>query len=181
MARLDTHPYATFLDRVIKPTRYTGAEHGARHGDWNAVDARVCLAFPDVYDIGMSHLGFKILYQLLNDAPANARRARLHAVGRHGGGAARARRCRWCRWRAAARCRDFDVVGFSLQFELTFTNILTMLDLGGIPLRTERARRRRPARGRRRARSPPTPSRWRRSSTPSLIGDGEEATTRDLR
>src|SRR5262245_40142302 len=54
---LFAHPYAKFLDRVEKPTRYTGAEHGTRKKDWSAVEARVCLAFPDLYDIGMSHLG----------------------------------------------------------------------------------------------------------------------------
>ena len=63
------HPYADFLHLVQKPGRYAGGEHGARPKDWSSVDARVCLAFPDVYDIGMSHLGFKILYKILNDEP----------------------------------------------------------------------------------------------------------------
>jgi biopolymer transport protein ExbB len=63
------HPYEDFVHRVQKPARYLGGEFGARTKDWSAVDARVCLAFPDVYDIGMSHLGFKILYKILNDEP----------------------------------------------------------------------------------------------------------------
>src|ERR671921_634225 len=66
---LPGHPYATFLDRVEKPARYTGGEVGSVVKDWATVEARVCLAFPDVYDIGMSHLGFKILYKILNDDP----------------------------------------------------------------------------------------------------------------
>jgi len=63
------HPYAKFLDKVEKPSRYTGAEHGARKKAWDGVAARVCLAFPDIYDIGMSHLGFRMLYKILNDDP----------------------------------------------------------------------------------------------------------------
>jgi radical SAM family uncharacterized protein/radical SAM-linked protein len=128
------HPYADFLHEVEKPARYTGGEVGTVRKDWNAVEARVCLAFPDVYDIGMSHLGYKILYAVLNDDPRTlAERAY----------------CPWVDMEAALRRRglplvsldshrklsDFDVVGFSLQFELTYSNVLTMLDLGGIPLR----------------------------------------------
>ena len=67
--QLFEHPYSNFLQRVEKPTRYTGAEHGTRRKDWQSVDARVCLAFPDIYDIGMSHLGFRMLYKILNDHP----------------------------------------------------------------------------------------------------------------
>ena len=58
---LQPHPYADFVHRVEKPARYLGGEYGAARKDWDAPQARVCLAFPDVYDIGMSHLGFKIL------------------------------------------------------------------------------------------------------------------------
>ena len=68
-ALLANHPYAEFLDRVEKPARYAGGEVGSRAKDWASVEATVCLAFPDVYDIGMSHLGFKILYKILNDDP----------------------------------------------------------------------------------------------------------------
>ena len=69
MAPPAEHPYASFVHLVQKPARYLGGEFGARRKDWDAVEARVCLAFPDVYDIGMSHLGFKILYKILNDDP----------------------------------------------------------------------------------------------------------------
>jgi radical SAM family uncharacterized protein/radical SAM-linked protein len=129
------HPYASFVHRVQKPGRYVGGEYGAVRKDWDSVDARICLAFPDVYDIGMSHLGFKILYRILNDHPRTL-----------------AERCYtpWIDMQAELRTRgvpllslenarplsDFDVVGFSLQFELTYTNILAMLDLGGIPMRS---------------------------------------------
>ena len=69
MPDLFAHPYAALLQRVEKPSRYTGTEHGARRKDWAGVEARICLAFPDIYDIGMSHLGFRILYKILNDDP----------------------------------------------------------------------------------------------------------------
>ncbi|MFO0681639.1 MAG: TIGR03960 family B12-binding radical SAM protein [Sandaracinus sp.] len=129
------HPYTPFLHKVQKPSRYVGGEHGEARKSWDAAEARMCLAFPDVYDIGMSHLGFKILYGILNahekllaercytpwlDMETELRRANepLRSL------------------ESAHALRDFDVVGFSLQFELTYTNVLTMLDLGRIPLRS---------------------------------------------
>src|SRR6476646_10050554 len=60
------HPYAAFVGKVEKPARYLGGEYQSQRKDWATVDVRVALAFPDVYDIGMSHLGTKILYSLLN-------------------------------------------------------------------------------------------------------------------
>jgi len=62
------HLYADFVDRVAKPMRYLGGEYQSVVKD-GPVDARVCLGFPDVYDIGMSHLGTKIIYSLLNRDP----------------------------------------------------------------------------------------------------------------
>src|SRR5262245_14470456 len=130
------HPYAKFLHRVTKPTRYTGAEHGARPKDWSAVRARVCLAFPDIYDIGMSHLGFRMLYKILNDDPRTlAERAYTPWVDMQRELALHGKFL--VSLETARPLVDFDVVGFSLQFELTYTNILCMLELGGIPLRSE--------------------------------------------
>lgn len=135
MSKLFAHPYASFLDKVSKPTRYTGSEHGVRRKDWGCVQARVCLAFPDIYDIGMSHLGYRMLYKILNDheqvlaercyAPWTDMVAQLRQHGEF--------------LRSLENHRplcDFDVVGFSLQYELTYTNVLLMLDLSGIPLRS---------------------------------------------
>ncbi|MBN2191620.1 MAG: TIGR03960 family B12-binding radical SAM protein [Polyangiaceae bacterium] len=132
---LHQHPYAPFLTRVAKPTRYTGSEHGVRNKPWDGVEARVCLAFPDLYDIGMSHLGYRILYQILNEDPRTlAERCYtpwvdLIAELRH-------HQVPLVSLESARPLADFDVVGFSLQYELTYTNVLAMLDLGGIPLRT---------------------------------------------
>src|SRR5262245_14681792 len=136
MSTLAQHPYAKFLDRVAKPTRYTGAEFGAKQKDWASVEARICLAFPDIYDIGMSHLGFRILYRILNDDPRTlAGRAYTPWVDMQAELLAHGKLL--VSLESARPLSDFDVVGFSLQYELTYTNILTMLDLGGIPLRSE--------------------------------------------
>ena len=133
--QLFEHPYSNFLQCVEKPTRYTGAEHGTRRKDWSSVDARVCLAFPDIYDIGMSHLGFRMLYKILNDHPRTlAERAYTpwidmqRELKKHG-------KLLLSLESARPLC-DFDVVGFSLQYELTYTNILNMMQLSGIPLRS---------------------------------------------
>ncbi|MFQ5791934.1 MAG: TIGR03960 family B12-binding radical SAM protein, partial [Acidobacteriota bacterium] len=126
-------PYADFIDTVAKPARYIGGEHQSIVKNWDDVDAKLALCFPDVYDIGMSHLGTKILYSVVN----GERDLCLERVF-----------CPWLDMERELRQRGlplvslethrplskFDMVGFSLQYELTFTNILTMLDLGGIPL-----------------------------------------------
>ncbi|HSK02128.1 MAG TPA: TIGR03960 family B12-binding radical SAM protein, partial [Kofleriaceae bacterium] len=129
------HLYADFVDRVAKPMRYLGGEYqSVVKGPELPIEARVCLAFPDVYDIGMSHLGTKIIYSLLN---------------RHERIACERAFAPWTDMEAELRERglplvsletqrplaEFDVLGVSLQYELTYTNFLTLLDLGGIPLR----------------------------------------------
>jgi len=130
------HPYTSFLHKVQKPARYVGGEFGARVKDWSTVLARVCLAFPDLYDIGMSHLGFKILYKILNDDPRTLAE-RAYAPWSDMEAELRARGLPLLSLENARPLRDFDVVGFSLQFELTYTNVLLMLDLGGVPLRSD--------------------------------------------
>jgi radical SAM family uncharacterized protein/radical SAM-linked protein len=130
------HPYAEFLPRVSRPTRYTGAEYGVRRKDWNDVDVRVCLAFPDVYDIGTSHLGLRILYAILND-DARILAERCYAPWVDLERELRDHRQPLLSLESARPLRAFDVVGFSLQYELTYTNVLTMLELGGIPRRTD--------------------------------------------
>jgi radical SAM family uncharacterized protein/radical SAM-linked protein len=134
MAAPAEHPYASFVHLVQKPARYLGGEFGARNKDWASVDTRVCLAFPDVYDIGMSHLGFKILYRILNDDP-HMLAERAYAPWIDMEAQLRARGLPLVSCESARPLRDFDVIGFSMQFELTYTNVLSMLDLGGVPLR----------------------------------------------
>ncbi len=129
------HPYASFLRDVKKLAQYLGGEHGEKGKDWDAVSCRMCLAFPDVYEIGMSHLGYKILYGILNKHDKLlAERAYAPWIDMEAELRKRNEPLRSLEsWRPLS---DFDVVGFSLQFELTYTNILTMMDLGGIPLRS---------------------------------------------
>ncbi|HZS38752.1 MAG TPA: TIGR03960 family B12-binding radical SAM protein [Polyangia bacterium] len=128
------HPYAEFVGRVEKPARYLGGEFQSVRKAPDAVDVRVALAFPDVYDIGMSHLGTKILYSLLNKHPRIAcERAFTPWIDMEA--ELRKRQLPLVTLESAEPLRSFDVVGLSLQYEMTFTNVLTLLDLGGIPLR----------------------------------------------
>ncbi len=124
------------LPYVSKPSRYLGREVNAVRKDPSAVRTTVALAFPDAYEIGMSHLGLQILYRTVNDRPDTAAE-RVFAP--------------WIDMEARLRKRGwplhslesgrplaaFDIVGFSLQYELSYTNLLNMLDLGGIPLHSD--------------------------------------------
>lgn len=126
------HPYADFIHRVKKPAQYLGGENGEVRKNWDEVSCRMCLAFPDLYEIGMSHLGYKILYGILNAHPkllaerAYAPWSDMEQELRDRDEPLRSLE----NWRPLS---DFDVVGFSLQYELTYTNVLLMLDLGGVP------------------------------------------------
>ena len=133
--RIVDHPYGDFLHLVEKPTRYTGREHGSRRKSWSDVRARVCLAFPDIYDIGTSHLGYRILYAILNDAD-DTLAERCYAPWIDLRRELQARQLPLVSLESRRPLNEFDVVGFSLQFELCYTNVLSMLALGRIPLRT---------------------------------------------
>jgi radical SAM family uncharacterized protein/radical SAM-linked protein len=130
------HPYSEFLARVEKPSRYVGGEYQQVLKDPASVDvrARVCLAFPDVYEIGMSHLGTKILYGVLNKTDGIACE-RAFAPWVDCEAELRQRGLPVLTLESASPLRDFDVLGFSLQYELTYTNVLNLLDLSGLPLR----------------------------------------------
>jgi radical SAM family uncharacterized protein/radical SAM-linked protein len=133
VAYIDDRTFARLLDRVRKPARYIGAELHRAIKDPSEVAIRVCLAFPDAYEIGMSHLGLRILYAHLNtDEAIYAERAYcpfpdMEAELRKEGLPLFSMETR-------TPLSRFDVVGFSLQSEMSNSNILTMLDLGGIPL-----------------------------------------------
>src|SRR5687767_15857067 len=134
------HPYADFLQDVEKPTRYIGGEYQqvtpADRAAVAPVRSRVCLAFPDTYEIGMSHLGTKILYSVLNKtAGISCERAFAPWIDMEA--QLRQRSLPVLTLESASPLADFDVVGFSLQYELTYTNVLLLLDLSNIPLRAE--------------------------------------------
>ena len=122
------------LARVERPGRYIGGEVGARPKDPATVDVRVALAFPDVYEVAMSHLGFQILYGALNDLPWCAAE-RVYAPWPDMEAALRD--AAWPLFALESRdpLREFDLIGFSLQYELCASNVLQMLDLAGVPLR----------------------------------------------
>jgi radical SAM family uncharacterized protein/radical SAM-linked protein len=128
------HIYADFIEKVARPARYLGGEYLSVVKDASAVEARIALAFPDVYEIGMSHMGTKILYKLLNDDPRiAAERAFTPWVDMEE--QLRERALPLVSLESQTPLREFDAIGISLQYELTFTNVLTLLDLGGMALR----------------------------------------------
>ena len=133
---LREHPYAPFLQRVTKPSRYVGGEHGEVVKDSATRRLQPVPRVPR----RLRHRDEPPRLQdpLLASStthPQLARRARYAPWIDMEARAARARRAAASRSRPRGRCTEFDVVGFSLQFELTYTNVLPMLDLGGIPLR----------------------------------------------
>jgi radical SAM family uncharacterized protein/radical SAM-linked protein len=131
------HPYDKIVHKVEKPLRYMGGEFNSTSKNWDDPEliCRFALCFPDLYDIGMSHLGTKILYSLINKYPYLVMERCF---------------CPWTDMENALReenlpllslenhriLSEFDVIGFSLQYEMTYTNVLTMLDLGNVPLRS---------------------------------------------
>lgn len=123
------------LLEVQKPARYIGGEINSVMKDPSQIDVRFAFCFPDVYEVGMSHLGMKILYSQLNSKPyiwcervfapwvdmeERMRESRIPLYGLESGDP----------------ITHFDFVGFTLQYELSYTNVLNMLDLAGIPLRS---------------------------------------------
>ena len=118
---------------VKKPSRYSGAEVRPTLLPWEEAETRVLLAFPDVYEIGMSHLGILLLYELLN-ARRNTLCERVFAPWRDMEDHLRTTGSALVSLESGRPARDFDVLGFSLSYELTYTNVLAMLDLAGIPL-----------------------------------------------
>ena len=131
------HPYEKWLDSVRNPSQYVGNElHSTGSEKFRTADCRIALSFPDLYKIGMSHLGMKILYSIINNNPRlcaerffmpeidmaeilSANNEPLRSLESHD------------------PLSSFDVVGFSITTELSFTTILKMLELGNVPLQQE--------------------------------------------
>jgi radical SAM family uncharacterized protein len=121
------------LYQVTKPARYTGGEWNSIRKDWDTTPIRVALIYPDLYEIGMSNMALPILYELLNSQPdVLAERAfspwpDMEAVMRQSG-------IPLLSLESKHPLREFDIIGFSLGYELTYTNVLNMLDLAQIPV-----------------------------------------------
>jgi len=124
------------LSRVERPSRYIGGEVNSiiKRADSSAL--KFALAFPDVYEVGMSHLGIQILYAILSGRE-DIIAERFFAPWPDLEEKLRAENMPLCSLENRTPLDQFDVIGFSLQYELSFTNVLNMLDLGGVPLRTQ--------------------------------------------
>ena len=124
------------LERVRKPARYTGGEYNSIIKDKNNVDVRFAFCFPDIYEIGMSHLGSKILYGLLNSMDG-VWCERVYAPYTDMEEQMRQRGMGLYALESKDEVSQFDILGFTLQFELNYTGVLNMLDLAGIPFRSK--------------------------------------------
>ena len=126
----------SILKCVEKPARYIGGEVNIVRKDPDSVDVRMGFAFPDTYEIGMSYMGMQILYHILNKneriycerlfAPADDMEALMREKGR-----------KLYTLETFTPADELDIIGFTLQYEMAFTNVLNMLDLAGLPVRKE--------------------------------------------
>ena len=121
------------LQSVLKPSRYTGGEWNAVRKDWSQVDCTFALALPDVYEVGMSNLGLAILYEALN-RQENIAAERVYAPWTDMEQEMRTRHTPLFSLETRHELAAFDLFGFSLQYEMIYSNVLNMLDLAGIPL-----------------------------------------------
>lgn len=137
---MENKPLEKYLTSVRRPSRYLGRELFSVIKDPQAVRLRFALAFPDLYEVGMSYLGIKILYHILNHrpevwaervftpAPDMAQVMKEHAILLPS-------------LESGLALKDFDILGFSLSYELGYTNVLNMLSLGGVPFGPLRGKR----------------------------------------
>ncbi len=132
MPRIDIDP---LLRGVSKPARYVGGEWNVIEHDWNERAVRWALIYPDLYDIGQSNGGLAILYDILNHTP-DTLAERCYTPWPDMADSLRAHGQPLFSLENRRGLRDFDALGFSLSYELIYTNILEMLDLSGIPIRS---------------------------------------------
>ncbi len=123
------------LPLVQKPARYIGGELNSAVKDKNSVDIRYAFCFPDSYEIGMSHLGIKILYSIANDRP-DTWCERVFAPWPDMEEKMREEGIPLYALESGDPIKDFDFIGFTLQYEMCYTNVLNMLDLAGLPVRS---------------------------------------------
>lgn len=123
------------LPHVEKPARYLGSEWNAVKKNWDETKVKMSFAFPDVYEVGMSHLGLKILYSLVNDHQ-DYLLERVFAPWVDMESLLRKEQTPLFSLESYRPLGDFDLIGFTLQYEMSYTNILNMLDLAQIPVYT---------------------------------------------
>ena len=122
------------LGKVEKPLRYQGNEMNAVHKDWDSTTLRMVFGFPDIYEIGMSHLGLSILYHQANSHP-DYLMERVFAPWVDMEGLMRENGIPLFSLESYRPVKEFHGLAFTLQYEMSYSNILNMLDLAGIPLR----------------------------------------------
>jgi radical SAM family uncharacterized protein/radical SAM-linked protein len=124
------------LTKVERPGRYTGNEINVRKKDWEQNDCRVCLVYPDSYEVGMPFIGYQILYHILNEQDGIlADRAFSPWVDMEK--LLRDNKVPMFSLEHKAALSDFDLLGFTLQYEMTYSNVLNILDLSGIPIKSK--------------------------------------------
>lgn len=124
------------LRRVRKPYRYIGGEVGSCRKAVSEADIKICLVFPDTYEIGMSHIGLSILYHIVNGTPGMLAE-RAFAPWADMEDELTRRNIKLFSLESGTPLSSFDIVGISLTYELSYTNVLTVLKQGGIPVRSE--------------------------------------------
>ena len=127
-----TYP-SNILHQVTKPARYTGGEWNSIIKDWDKTNIKFALCYPDLYEIGMSNMALPILYDLLNSQP-DVLAERVYAPWTDMEAAMRTAGIPLLSLESKHQLKDFDIIGFSLDYELTYTNVLNILDLGQIPV-----------------------------------------------
>ncbi len=121
------------LPFVSKPGRYLGNEWNVVHKDWESAQVRVALCYPDIYELGMSNLGLQILYSIINQRK-DSLAERVYAPGLDMEKILKDRGIPLFSLESKRPLMDFDIIGFTLQHELSYTNILNILNLAKIPL-----------------------------------------------
>ncbi len=124
------------LQYVQKPARYVGGELNSVQKDLNKISLRYAFCFPDLYEIGMSHLGMKIIYSLVNDRD-DSWCERVFAPDLDMEEQMRKNNIPLFALESGDYIKDFDIIGFTLMYELSYTNVLNMLDLAQIPLKSK--------------------------------------------
>ena len=124
------------LPLVQKPARYIGGELNSVIKNKDEVDIRFAFCFPDSYEIGMSHLGMKILYSIANNR-ADTWCERVFAPWDDMEEQMRKNGIPLYALESGDPVKDFDIIGFTLQYELCYTNVLNMLDLAGLPVKAK--------------------------------------------
>ena len=133
---MDNEKFEQLLLSVQKPGRYSGGELGSIIKNKEDVDVRFAFCFPDTYEIGMSHLGMKILYSQFNER-SDVWCERVFAPWIDFEEVMRANSLPLFALESRDPISEFDIIGFTLQYEMSYTNVLNMLDLGGIPVRSK--------------------------------------------